>query len=83
MDESLIIEIWDTFREYISEKNRDTAAEQYIDYLLGKDIEPEVLEGFLGYDPHLDYAINAVIDQSTESIDDFSDAADYDEDDDT
>lgn len=73
MDESLIIEIWDTFKEYISEKNRDTAADQYVDYLLGKDVEIDVLEGFLGYDPHLDYAINAVIDQGSDSMDDDED----------
>ena len=40
MDESMIIEIWDTFKEYIPEKNKDMAANQYVDFLLGKDIEP-------------------------------------------
>jgi len=62
MDESLIIEIWDTFKQYIPEKNKDNAAGQYVDFLLGKDIDAETLEGYLSYDPHLDDAINLVID---------------------
>lgn len=64
MDDSLIIEIWDTFREYIPEKHKDTAANQYIDYLLGKDIEISVLEGFIGYDTHLDDAIKNVVNEA-------------------
>ena len=62
MDESLIIEIWDTFKEYVPEKNRGTAAEQYVDFLLGKEFESGDLEAYLGYDPYLDDAINAVLD---------------------
>lgn len=61
MDESLIMEIWDTFKEYIPEKNKDTAANQYVDYLLGKDIDVSTLEGYLGYDTHLDEAIKTVL----------------------
>jgi len=66
MDESLIVEIWDTFREYIPEKNKETAAHQYVDYLLGKDVEIVALESFMGYDPHLDTAIKAVVDEASE-----------------
>lgn len=64
MDESLIMEIWDTFREYIPEKHKDTAANQYVDFLLGKDIEVDTLEGFIGYDSHLDDAIRTVVDEA-------------------
>ena len=63
MDDSLIMEIWDTFKEYIPEKNKDTAANHYVDYLLGKDVEPSVLETFVGYDSHLDDAIKAVVEE--------------------
>ena len=70
MDESLIVEIWDTFREYIPEKNKETAAHQYVDYLLGKDIELAALESFMGYDPHLDTAIKSVLDEEKEWEDD-------------
>ena len=57
MEEQLIIEIWDTFRDNIPEKGRETAAAQFVDFLVGKDVEIETLEGLLGYDPHLDSAI--------------------------
>lgn len=70
MDESLIMEIWDTFREYISDKNKETAAHQYVDYLLGKDIDVEALEALQGYDPHLDVAIKSVLDEEAEWGDD-------------
>lgn len=66
MDETLIIEVWDTFKEYIPDKNKEMAANQYVDYLLGKDIEPEALESFLGFDPYLDDAIKVIVDQEKE-----------------
>ena len=66
MDESLIGEVWDIFKDYIPEKNKDVAANQYVDFLLGKNIELEDLENFLGYDPNLDTAINAVLEQEAE-----------------
>ena len=69
MEEDLIIETWDLFREYISEKHRGTAANQYIDFLLGKDVEMSTLEGFLGYDPHLDDAIELVLGNDKEESD--------------
>jgi hypothetical protein len=75
MDESLIMEIWDTFKEYIPEKNKGTAAEQYVDFLLGKEFDADTLEGYLGYDPHLDDAINAVMDDGDhdDEVDDLED----------
>lgn len=44
MEEDMIMEVWDTFKEYIPDKNKETAAHQYVDFLLGKDIEPGVLK---------------------------------------
>lgn len=66
MDEDLVMEVWDTFKEYIPDKNKETAAHQYVDYLLGKDIEPGVLESFMGFDSYLDIAIKAVVDEVSE-----------------
>jgi DUF1680 family protein len=66
MEESLIMEVWDTFREYIPDKNKEMAANQYVDFLLGKDVDTSVLEGLMGYDPYLDDAIKAVIDETKE-----------------
>lgn len=70
MEESLIMEVWDMFAEYIPEKSKGTAADQYVDYLLGKDVGIDVLEGFLGYDPHLDAAIQLVVDEASDETDD-------------
>ena len=64
MDEHLIITVWDMFREYIPEKNREMAANQYVDFLLGHDIDADTLSGYTGYDPHLDEAIKTVVAKS-------------------
>jgi len=66
MDEALIIETWDVFKEYISDKNRETAANHYVDFLLGKDVDTAVLEGLIGYDSALDSAIELVIGEGEE-----------------
>jgi hypothetical protein len=82
MEEDLIIEIWDVFREYISDKNKETAANQYVDFLLGKDVELSVLEGLMGYDTHLDDAIQLIIDENKDDEDDEEPDYDYGEDED-
>ena len=64
MDEDLIIETWDVFKEYIPEKNRETTAAHFVDFLLGKDVDVSVLEGLMGYDPHLDQAIEEAVGES-------------------
>jgi hypothetical protein len=58
------------FREYIPEKNREMAPNQYVDFLLGNDIDADTLQSYTGYDPHLDDAIKAVTDDNTEDEDD-------------
>jgi hypothetical protein len=61
MEEQLIIEIWDTFKDYIPEKSRETASSQFLDFLVGQDVDVATLEGLMGYDPHLDSAIELVL----------------------
>jgi hypothetical protein len=63
MEEDVIIGIWDTFKEYVPEKNRENAAAQFIDFLLGRDVELSVIENLAGFDPHLDSAIELVVDE--------------------
>ncbi len=63
MEEDLIIEIWDVFKEYVSDKNKETAANHFVDFLLGKDVETDVLKSLVGYDAALDEAISLVIDE--------------------
>lgn len=82
MDESLIMEVWDTFREYIPDKNKEMAANQYVDFLLGKDISTADLESYMGYDTYLDTAIKTVLDEESEFEDEDSDEYGYDEDED-
>lgn len=83
MEEDLIIEVWDIFKEYISDKNKDTAANHFVDFLLGKDVEQSVLEAVTGYDPHLDDAIKLVLDDASDNDGDFDeDDYDYGEDED-
>ena len=81
MEESLIIEVWDTFREYIPDKNKEMAAIQYVDFLLGKDVDASVIEGLAGYDPHLDDAIKtALSEEGGETVNDDDDYYEEDED---
>ena len=63
MEEDLIIGVWDTFKDYMPEKNRETAANHYVDFLVGQDVSIEVLESVMGYDPHLDSAIELVVEE--------------------
>jgi hypothetical protein len=80
MDEGLIMEVWDIFKEYVPDKNKEVAANQYVDFLIGKDVEISVIESLVGYDPHLDDAIRYVLDQE-ESFEE--EESYYDEDDET
>lgn len=83
MEDSLIMEIWDLFLEYVPEKNREMAANQYVDFLLGQGFENDVLEGLLGYDSHMDTAIRIVVDaEVVEDEDEDTDGYDDDEDED-
>lgn len=66
MEEDLIIGVWDTFKGYMPEKNRETAATHYVDFLIGQDISIKVLESVMGFDPHLDSAIKLVLDEFNE-----------------
>lgn len=83
MEEQLIFEIWDTFREHIPEKGRAIAAEQFVDFLVNKDVDVDAFEGLLGYDSYLDTAIQLVLEehQNLDSEDEFEDFGDDDEED--
>ena len=79
MEEDLIIGVWDTFKSYMPEKNRETAATHYVDFLIGQEVSIEVLESVIGFDPHLDSAIKLVLDDFNE-VDDVDDLDTYYED---
>jgi thiaminase len=79
MEEDQIIEIWDIFKEYMSDKNKEMAANHYVDFLLGRDVEQSVLQSVMGYDSFLDEAIKLVSDDTDESTSDDEDDYSYDE----
>jgi hypothetical protein len=81
MEEDLIIEIWDVFKEYISEKNKETAANHFVDFLTGKDVDLDTLKSLVGYDAALDDAIELVVGEH-EEFDEEEDDLDYYEDED-
>lgn len=77
MNDTMIIDIWDAFKEYIPEKSRGTAASQFIEVLADNDVGDDVLESLLGYDPHLDTAIELILDSEKTNDDDDDDDWDY------
>lgn len=82
MEEGIIIGVWDVFKEYIPEKNKETAANHFIDFLIGNDIEQTVLESLSGYDQYLDDAIALALEDVQEASYDDEDDIDYYEDED-
>lgn len=84
MDDTMIIDIWDTFKEYMPEKNREAAANHFVDFLVGHDVDNSTFENLLGYDSYLDAAIEVVLNSEDELNDDdfedddsFADDEDY------
>jgi len=77
MEEDLIIGVWDTFKDYVPEKNRETAATHFVDFLIGQDVELSVLESVMGYDSHLDSAIQLIVDEFNEENEIDEDDLDY------
>jgi hypothetical protein len=60
MEENQIVEIWDVFLDFIPEKNRASAATQYIEYLLTDQFELKDLHAISGNDEYLDIAIEDI-----------------------
>lgn len=58
MDESQIVDIWATFKEYIEKKNLETAAERYVDLCADFGMSDETLIAAVGSCAYLDQAIN-------------------------
>ena len=77
MEEDLIIEVWDMFKGYITEKNRVIAASHFVDFLIGKDVETSVLKALVGYDSYLDTGIEMA---TTDDVDEDDNEDYYDED---
>jgi hypothetical protein len=76
MEEDQIIGVWDTFKDYVPEKNRDAAASHFVEFIIGQDVELSVLESVMGFDPHLDSAIQLVVEEFNDE-DQIDDDLDY------
>lgn len=81
MEEDLIIELWDTFKDYIPEKNRNDAASHFVDFLVAHDVASSTLEDLMGYDPALDRAIDLVLEETEEEEEDEDEDYGYDDED--
>lgn len=81
MDEDFIIELWDAFKDYIPEKNKNDAASHFVDFLVGHDVSNSLLEDLQGYDPFLDRAIDLVLEDSEEEEEDEDEDYGYDDED--
>lgn len=57
MDDSLVIEIWELFKEYVDKKQIEIVAEKYIDLCADHGVCDQVFTDCLGTDHHLDDAI--------------------------
>ena len=82
MEEDQIIGVWDTFKDYVPEKNREAAATHFVEFIIGQDVELSVLESVMGFDPHLDSAIQLIVDEFNEENQIDEDDLDYYEDED-
>jgi hypothetical protein len=80
MQEDFIMELWDTFKDYIPEKSRNDAASHFVDFLIGHDVSKGTLEDLMGNDPCLDRAIDFVLEESEEEEED-EDEDGYDDED--
>ena len=78
MNEEVILNLWDLFKGYIPDKNKDAAAAQYVEFLLGQDISASSLSSYTGLDEYLDNAINLVSDDD-DDIPDYYDEFEEDE----
>jgi hypothetical protein len=76
-----IIELWDTFKDYVPEKSKNDAASHFVDFLVGHDVSKGTLEDLMGNDPFLDRAIDFVLEEADEDIDNDDEDFDYDDED--
>ena len=62
MKEDLLADIWNVMIEHIPEKQRKDVAADFVNTLMDYGVKESTIEGLQGIDPHLDDAIDYVID---------------------
>lgn len=80
MEEQVIIEIWDLFKEYIPAKQMDTVSTQFINFLADHDVDDDTISGLQGLDNNLDTAIKEFL-AGQEGFDDSEEEDDYEDED--
>lgn len=58
MDENIIADVWNLFKDFLDKKSIDLVAEKYIDLLADYGVDDLVLKEVKDVDQHLDDAIN-------------------------
>jgi hypothetical protein len=77
MKEDLIADLWNVMIGHIPEKQREDVAYDFVNVLMDYGVKETTIESLQGIDPHLDKAIEYVIDG--EEIEDDADYDGYDE----
>lgn len=67
MDEHVIIDLWTLFLEYIPERSRNSAANEYIEVLLENGVKEDTLLDLTGIDKYLNAAILHTISENEEN----------------
>ena len=81
MTEDLIVDIWNSLKEYFDKKQIDTAASRFVDTLVDNGVDDSILRSAIGGDEYLDEAIEYYFDEfEEEEAEDTEDNWDYDED---
>ena len=62
MNESLIVEMWDLFKDYTDKKQLPVIAEKYVQLVSDHGASDRDLEHVLGHDDDLDGAIKELLD---------------------
>lgn len=66
MNENMIADVWNLFKDFIDKKSIDLVAEKYIDLLADYGIDDLVLKEVTDVDQHLDDAISYYLGESAE-----------------
>jgi len=73
MEANMIADIWSVLSEKIAEKDKQEAAQEYVNTLLDYDIPESTLEGMMGIDTYLDTALEYVLDDEQQITDEEDD----------
>ena len=69
MDNEMLILLWETVREYIPAKDRQTAADHVIDNLVDNGLDDEDLKLFNGVDKYMSATVKEFLEDEDEEED--------------